>query len=65
MMEESHSGEAADLKNKDRKSPLAFKDPAEKPGEPEKERQMIGRADQVYGVQACFVIDPANGNVNA
>ena len=47
-MEEFHPAEKANMKGKDRKSSLAFKDPAEKPEEPEKERQMIGRADQVY-----------------
>ena len=47
-MEEFASAEEAKLKGKDRKSSLAFKEPAEKPEEPDKERQMIGRADQVY-----------------
>lgn len=62
-MEEVHSTEEAKLKGKDRKNSLAFKEPAEKPEEPEKERQMIGRADQVYELQACFVIESADGTV--
>ena len=50
-MEDFISAEEAKMKGKDRKSSLAFKEPAEKPEEPEKERQMIGRADQVYELQ--------------
>lgn len=60
-MEEVHSAEGAKLNGKDRKNPLAFKEPAEKPEEPEKERQMIGRADQVYEFQACLVIESTDG----
>ena len=63
-MEEFASAKEAKLKGKDRKSSLAFKEPAEKSEEPEKERQMIGRADQVYELQACFVIESANGTAN-
>lgn len=60
-MEEVRPAEEAKLKGKDRKNSLAFKEPAEKPEEPEKERQMIGRADQVYELQAYFVIDSTDG----
>lgn len=56
-MGEVHSAEEAKLEGKDRKNSLAFNEPAEKPEGPEKERQMIGRADQVYELQACFVIE--------
>ena len=60
-MEEFTSVEEAKSKGKDRESSLTFKELAERPEEPEKERQMIGRADQVYGLQAFFVIESANG----
>lgn len=49
-MEEVLSADEAKLKGRDRNGSLTFKDPAQKPEVPEKERQMIGRADQVYGL---------------
>ena len=51
-MEELPSADEAEVKGKAQRSSVAFKDPKEKPekaDEPERERQMIGRADQVYG----------------
>lgn len=51
-MEELPSAEEAEFKGKAQKNSVAFKNAKEKPEkaeEPEKERQMIGRADQVYG----------------
>ena len=63
-MEEVLSADEAKLKGRDRNGSLAFKDPAQKPEVPEKERQMIGRADQVYGLQTCFAVDSANGTVH-
>ena len=60
-MEELPSAEEAGLKGKGRKNSVAFKNPREKAKsaeEPEKERQMIGRADQVY-----IILNPVSHKV--
>ena len=67
-MDELPSEEGAKIRGQGRKSSVVFKDPKakeEKAEESEKERQMIGRADQVYGFDSCVAVKTANPIINA